>query len=104
MTTAIMRTLPDGRYELHCFKCGMSLIPDLPISVADMIELVNGFDFFHRHADACAWTYDSYYDLYESSCGLSWQTGNDYGPSKNEMHYCPKCGRQLVVAASEEEE
>jgi regulator of replication initiation timing len=43
----------------------------------------------------CEWTYDS--DGYwEGTCGIAWALESE-GPTENDMHFCPKCGKRLVA-------
>lgn len=40
----------------------------------------------------CHWRYE---DCWVSECGLHWEMLNDEPPTKNQMAYCPQCGRVL---------
>lgn len=45
--------------------------------------------------ESCEWTYTTYFDTWEASCGTEWQF--TAGPPRaNDVHYCPSCGRPLV--------
>lgn len=58
-------------------------------------------------AAQCHWSCPDREDntYWESDCGLTWQFEDD-GPKENDMQFCPKCGRHLVVdePPAEEEE
>lgn len=43
----------------------------------------------------CEWSEDDD-GIWNSACGLAWviEAGS---PEENEMNYCPKCGKRLVV-------
>ena len=45
-------------------------------------------------AGQCEWRNG---DAWETTCGLVWGMDNDATPAENEMHFCPKCGKRLVV-------
>ena len=50
------------------------------------------------------YVYDREYCYYTClKCGLAWSFDNDYGLKKNNMNYCPKCGRRIVEAEGGED-
>ena len=51
-------------------------------------------DIYKMNKQTCTWTNneDGYY---ETSCGLEWCMTNDEGLKKNDMTYCPKCGKKI---------
>jgi hypothetical protein len=50
----------------------------------------------------CEWSRDDDWDenLWESACGLAWLL-EDEGPVENDMSYCPKCGKRLIVLTTQ---
>jgi hypothetical protein len=51
---------------------------------------------------ACTWTKSNdphMPDTFDSNCGVVW-TFTDGGPVENDMHFCPKCGAAVSVAAT----
>lgn len=44
---------------------------------------------------ACNWTYDNDDGCWNGSCGIAFCIAEET-PAKNDMNYCPKCGRKLV--------
>ena len=51
----------------------------------------------------CSWSEDGD-GGWESDCGLMWEFNNEGGPLDNDMRYCPKCGKPLMVEPSAESE
>lgn len=53
----------------------------------------------------CVWRFDDneHAPVWEGACGAAWSFGED-GPHENDMHYCPKCGADVVIAAQQEGE
>ena len=46
----------------------------------------------------CRWSRqdDEFANVWTSECGLTWQMGDDSGPNKNRMYFCPQCGQKLI--------
>ena len=40
------------------------------------------------------WTYDSYHDKWDCSCGEGFQF-MEGGPEDNDYNFCPACGREI---------
>jgi hypothetical protein len=48
----------------------------------------------------CEWKYNEDYDCYDTDCGNSFSLDNGT-PKENCMKYCPYCGKEIYVIASE---
>lgn len=50
-------------------------------------------------AGECEWRINGD-GAWQTTCDLWWGMDNDATPVENQMHYCPKCGKRLVVKAT----
>ena len=48
---AVVRNMQDGRYELYCPVCKISLVPELPCPLDAFLGIVNQFTEDHSHID-----------------------------------------------------
>jgi hypothetical protein len=49
-TEPVIKTLPDGRYELHCPVCRESVIPPLPSPMTEFTAYIKRFQKRHKHS------------------------------------------------------
>ena len=66
-------------------------------------ELRNRLGKYESEEETCEWEEDDSGTWSCSKCGASWEFNNG-GPDDNDMHYCPKCGREITKASYYEEE
>lgn len=61
-------------------------------------------DYQQRETEVCVWSENENWDdnTWESSCAVCWEFIED-GPKENDMNFCPKCGKRLVIIKQEEE-
>lgn len=45
----VIKNMPDGRYELYCPECGISVIPELPCPMDKFLAILNQFSSEHNH-------------------------------------------------------
>lgn len=95
-TELTIKNMKDGRYEIHCPVCKISIVPGLPCPVDRFAEIMQKFERDHAHdgTQACRWVEKD--DYWETSCGKHWSFIAD-GPTENGMNYCNNCGRPLLV-------
>lgn len=44
-----VRNMDDGRYELLCLVCRISLVPHLPMSVTEFVKAMKTFEREHKN-------------------------------------------------------
>lgn len=65
-----------------------------PEGVHRIISLAN--KLAKEPKETCEWVEDDSGTWSCSKCEASWEFNNG-GPSDNDMHYCPKCGREIAT-------
>ena len=71
-----------------------------------VLKLVGMMDELTKEQDEqteCHWTFDADDDGWDGTCGIKWYIPHESTPEENDMNYCPKCGRKLVVEPTEDE-
>lgn len=63
----------------------------------DLLTLVNAI---RNVQPQCTWTFSNYDDHWSGTCGVEW-IFPDGGPEENGVKFCPKCGNNVAVSATE---
>lgn len=92
-STITVTTKIDHRYLMNKTKHELCLLIDM---ILDQLD-----DYQKAEEETCSWKVD-YWGLWEGSCGTTWEFDYD-GPEENEMNFCPKCGKRLVILKQEED-
>ena len=50
--------------------------------------------------EECAWKYNEWHVCWDTSCGNEWCL-DDEDIEDNGLHFCPSCGRRIVVEGDE---
>ena len=52
--------------------------------------------------DKCIWKEDSWYEYWETTCGITWTFPDSGVPCENDVNYCPNCGKPVYDEPYEE--
>lgn len=44
-----VKNMEDGRYELNCPVCGISIVPDIPCPLDKFVKIIKKFTRDHSH-------------------------------------------------------
>ena len=53
-TELVVKNMQDGRYELHCPVCRISVVPELPCPMDKFLGILERFEKEHDHAGETA--------------------------------------------------
>jgi hypothetical protein len=46
-----IKNMKDGRYELHCPICKISIVPEMPMPIDEFLAFLNKFEREHNHKE-----------------------------------------------------
>lgn len=81
-----------GEY-MDC-NCVVSLLYHMAVGHAELRNRLGQYESFETK-ETCEWEEDGGGTWACSKCEMVWEFNNG-GPNDNDMHYCPKCGKEIV--------